>query len=811
MRRRTFAQALTAGSTFALAGLAWPVGHWLQQSRRGPPAASGTGTPGIGTNLSGLEWAKPALRRTEGTQPNLNFTVPRKADVAWLAAEGFRKNRLPIQWELLQPMLHDTRANAQVRALVGEPGEFHAGYAQYITDVLDAHAAVGARCIIDLHNYARYQDFAFQGDGSVRGLKSPPSPLQRAFTEDGSQVQERIFALATGATLTQAHFADFWRRAAARWKDHPGFGGYGLMNEPHDLPRPGQTVASEGGGEDLTIWPAYARAAIDAIRAIDRANPIYVAGNEWSSAMAMPTRNPGFPLQGENLVYEVHMYLDSQSSGHWFDFESEKAKNFSAGVGRRPIDMDTGVNRLRPSIEWAREHGLQVALTEVGMPIDDPRWEEMFTRACSYAVSNGCEVMSWMGGSHWPIRNFAINHVPGWYQNKTFEPAVCGPMKAAAGIARATLYDDAAGWAPPGKPVTVTVFARGHLARPLRLTLSSEGGGSFSQGTVTLPAGPNRQASFTFTPPPDRVATIRYAADGGHQVPPPRKVYALTDPVALAGTRLADAAHAILARYQASKWDMADGHTDFVGGQACADGQALRAVSDSGFGSRVGNAMEMLNFVNKDNAQSGTMQVPRMRTVQGRKCSDHTAPDTFGLWCKKTAPEAGVQPNPRNRALFDLHDEHFAIAAISVPGQWNSGIVFQASRAENRQASELRIDGLRAQARWLDAKGQEVVLASPAAIAPGVPHVLSFTAAPGAQTLRVDAAEVARAQARFAPSAFSQMLIGWGFVDYYPRGGFGGHVYAVIAGRGRPSPHELAVLERYLASLSGARAPTLTA
>ncbi|MBA3496925.1 MAG: hypothetical protein H0T86_07460, partial [Gemmatimonadales bacterium] len=54
----------------------------------------------IGTNLSGMEWAKPGLRYGQSTQPNLNFTVPRAADVAYLAANGYGKNRLPIQWEL---------------------------------------------------------------------------------------------------------------------------------------------------------------------------------------------------------------------------------------------------------------------------------------------------------------------------------------------------------------------------------------------------------------------------------------------------------------------------------------------------------------------------------------------------------------------------------------------------------------------------------------------------------------------------------------------------------------------------------------
>ncbi len=388
----------------------------------------------MGTNLSGMEWAKPGLRYGLSTLPNLNFTVPRKAEIAYLGGHGCSKNRLPIQWELLQPMLHDTYANATAIASIGAPGAFHAGYESYITGVLDGHAAAGTKCIIDLHNYCRYQDFKYQPDGSVIGLTTPSNTLLRPYTTDNNQVQVRIMALASGATLRQAHFVDFWTRVANKWKSHPGLGGYGLMNEPHDLPTPGTTVASTWG-EDLTIWPTFAQTAINAIRAIDSATPIYVSGNGWDSAMGIATNNPGFPLSGANLIYEVHMYLDAYSNGAHFDYDTEVAKNYSAGFGVGPINVDTGLNRIKMATDWAASKGVKLALTETGMPIDDPRWEEMFKRAVNYALSKGCEIYTWMGGAHWPIRNYAINHVPGWHQNKTLEPSVSGTLKAPASIA----------------------------------------------------------------------------------------------------------------------------------------------------------------------------------------------------------------------------------------------------------------------------------------------------------------------------------------------------------------------------------------
>ncbi len=62
-------------------------------------------------------------------------------------------------WERLQPVVVDTNANAPGRALIGEPGALHEGYAASIEAVLDVHAAAGTRCILDCHNYCRYTDF----------------------------------------------------------------------------------------------------------------------------------------------------------------------------------------------------------------------------------------------------------------------------------------------------------------------------------------------------------------------------------------------------------------------------------------------------------------------------------------------------------------------------------------------------------------------------------------------------------------------------------------------------------------------------
>ena len=245
---------------------------------------------------------------------------------------------------------------------------------------------------------------------------------------------------------------------------------------------------------------------------------------------------------------------------------------------------------------------------------------------------------------------------------------------------------------------------------------------------------------------------------------------------------------------------MADGYTDYMLGAPAADGQPVRAISDSGYGSSPGNAMEMLNWVNKEMGPAGTMEAPVMRTVNGKKSSDHTFWNTYGFWCKKSASVPGIQANPRNRVPYNVDDSHFAIAAVSVPGSGKTGVLFQASKAEDYQTAELALVDGRPQAKWADNGGQKVEVSSSAALSPNTPAVISMTSAPGAQQLRVNAAVVGSSNASFGSGVFTQMLIGWGFVGYYPQAGFGGNIYSVIAGKGAPTPEELTVLEGYLGS-----------
>lgn len=853
MRRREFSlAALAAASVTACGG----GGGGGDGSVAAAPGAAPGGDPGaapapapgpapapaplpdnrlaIGTNLPSMELTGDnAIRFGASTLPNVNYAVPRKEDLQYMRDNGFTTNRLPIRWEMLQPILFNTKANADVQAKVrAAPGAFHPVYESFIQETLDAHAAVGMKCMLDVHNYCRYTDFIYQADGSVTGGVSNNSrdPSVHAWANDGSQVTVRIMSLNTDPkfayrVISIDQYVDFMTRLLKRWKGHPGLAGIGTMNEPHWLPAKGGVDSSQffEDAEDLTIWPTFAKAAILAMRQIDTATPIYLGGNLWSGSWTLPTKNPGFPIDAPNVIYEVHAYLDSINNGNGADWDVENSKRNPDGTrpeiaglpGVYQLNDQTGIDRMRPAVEYAKQHGLRLALTETGMPTEDPtgNWQASWLNLLKYCQDNNIEVFSWGGGSFWAYRSKQINQAPNWHQNRTMDPVQAGPMKQAIGVWKASIFDDVSQRDPATGAVTVTVFARGSLQAPVTLLVSSTNGGTFSKTTLTIPAGANGKDSFTFTPSAN-ASTLHYTSAFAPNVPPDRKVYLMTDAAiaALAGSNLKDAAMAILEKYAACKWEMADGYTDFLQGAPSAPGQPVRAVAETGYGSSPDNTMEMLNWFS-DGPNQKQFSLPKMAAVNGAKCADVSAPDAFGLWCHKQQRDPN-QPRAQNVIPFRIDEEHFAIAAVAIPAGGGNGVVFQASAGEHFIASELALSQGKPVARWTDVRSTtpQVELTGSTALQAGGPSaVVSFVCKPGSQKLRVNSVEQGSGAGTFqstpqgatSPLGFDQMLLGSGFVEHFPRPSFGGYLFSAIAGKGSPTAAEMAILEKYLASTAG--------
>jgi len=162
--------------------------------------------------------------------------------------------RIPFRWERLQTTLESAFDTTELGRL----------------DTLVNYALQkGAYVVLDPHNYARYNGY-----------------------------------LIGSTSVSQADFADLWSRLAEHYTDSRVI--FALMNEPHDI--------------DDSVWLNAANAAIAAIRGTGSTNLVLVPGSYWTGAHSWTSTSNATSMLGitdsaDNYAYEVHQYLDSDSSG----------------------------------------------------------------------------------------------------------------------------------------------------------------------------------------------------------------------------------------------------------------------------------------------------------------------------------------------------------------------------------------------------------------------------------------------------------------------------------------------------------------
>ncbi|KAF7325063.1 Endoglucanase EG-II [Mycena kentingensis (nom. inval.)] len=177
--------------------------------------------------------------------------------------DGFNAFRLPVGWQFL------------TNNVLGGP-VVEANLNTY-NDLVNAclNTAPTTVCIIDIHNYARW-------NGGIIGQGGP----------------------------TNAQFAATWSTIAAKYKANPRII-FGIMNEPHDVP-------------DINAWATTVQAAVTAIRQAGATTQmILLPGNNWTSAQTFVSNGSAAALSKvvnldgstTNLVFDVHKYLDSDNSG----------------------------------------------------------------------------------------------------------------------------------------------------------------------------------------------------------------------------------------------------------------------------------------------------------------------------------------------------------------------------------------------------------------------------------------------------------------------------------------------------------------
>ncbi len=239
-----------------------------------------------GVNLSGAE-LNPKKNRV-----NFDYVYPTLNEIEYFRRRGFRYFRIPVLMHRLfrveeaPPRLQSTDDWKSLLALI------------------NGAARVDAVIIIDFHQFGRTRSGLIGRD-----------------------------AVAT------SEFVAAWSEIAKRLKHQPNVI-FNLMNEPHE--------------QSASEWLQAANAAIAAIRNAGAKQLLLVPGSYWTGAHSWTTSDNARVMKGVidpagNFAYDVHQYLDADSSG-----TSPKSIPGSGG------------ERLKAFTEWARQNKVHGFLGEFG-------------------------------------------------------------------------------------------------------------------------------------------------------------------------------------------------------------------------------------------------------------------------------------------------------------------------------------------------------------------------------------------------------------------------------------------------------------
>jgi endoglucanase len=174
--------------------------------------------------------------------------------------------------------------------------------------------------------------------------------------------------IGTPGGIAASAFGDFWRRMALVFLNQPKVM-FGLMNEPSE-----QTAVQ---------WHDVAVTAVAAIRSTGATNKIMLQGTQYTGAYSWVSSGNAAAWAGftdSNFAFELHQYLDSDSSGTSAD----------CTVGR-------GYSTLTVATDWARTNGYELFLGEMGWGANAGCTTE--ANAFVGYMTNNADV--WLGWTYW--------------------------------------------------------------------------------------------------------------------------------------------------------------------------------------------------------------------------------------------------------------------------------------------------------------------------------------------------------------------------------------------------------------------------
>lgn len=300
-------------------------------------------------------------------------SFPGQSDLSFSTSYNLKLVRLPIAWERAQPSLF---------------GPLDPVYISAMKNFISTAGAQGVRVIVDVHNYGRYNS----------------SWAQDAAANYGYVAVGKGDTIGSPAVPYSA-FSDLWSKLSAALKGTTGLGYYDIMNEPHDM-------------GDVAVWPTAAQAAVNAIRAIDTVTPILVEGTQWASAYWWPYDNGALRISdpANNLLYEAHLYFDSDGSG-----------TYAQSYAQQGAYPNIGADRLQPFLTWLSQNGLHGFLGEFGIPNNDPQWLPVLNNFLTALQSAG------LSGTYWNY-TFHSPSDPDWWPVADNKSIIIGQANPALNI-----------------------------------------------------------------------------------------------------------------------------------------------------------------------------------------------------------------------------------------------------------------------------------------------------------------------------------------------------------------------------------------
>ena len=228
--------------------------------------------------------------------------------------------------------LNGSAVNVSGGALQTSDGQLDQNNTAQYNELVQGCLATGSYCIVDIHNYARFE-------GQIIGQGGPTN---EQFASLWSQIANMVYASCRGSiTFFLVSVADVW---FWQYKNESRII-FGVMNEPHDIP-------------DLSLWADTVQAAVTAIRTAGATQQmILLPGNDFTGAQTFVSNGSAgnlsrvHNLDGSNtsLIFDVHKYLDSDGSGTHLECVSDHVQDtftplaqFLVTNGRKAILSETG-------------------------------------------------------------------------------------------------------------------------------------------------------------------------------------------------------------------------------------------------------------------------------------------------------------------------------------------------------------------------------------------------------------------------------------------------------------------------------------